>query len=91
MLTKNGNRNHSRVDDRDLAAIVQKQQIELDPNKRLQLVYDAQRAADEKMYIVPLHYTKAYVFTQEWVKNYNTVDDYDFATESWAYASVNNK
>ncbi|HZQ37585.1 MAG TPA: ABC transporter substrate-binding protein, partial [Dehalococcoidia bacterium] len=91
MLTKNGNRNHSKVDDPDLAAIVHKQQVELDPDKRLQLVYDAQRAADDKMYIVPLHYTKAYLFTQEWVKNYNQVDDYDFATESWAYASVNNK
>ncbi len=89
MLTKNGNRNHSKVDDPDLAAIIQKQQVELDPDKRLQLVYDAQRAADDKMYIVPLHYTKVYLFTQEWVKNYNQVDDYDFGTESWAYVSLN--
>ncbi|HLZ71476.1 MAG TPA: hypothetical protein VKV26_16360, partial [Dehalococcoidia bacterium] len=90
-FTKDGNRNHSRVDDPDLAAIVKKQQVELDPDKRLQLVYDAQRAADDKMYIVPLHYTKAYSMRQPWLQNYWTVDDYDFATEAWAYASVNNR
>jgi peptide/nickel transport system substrate-binding protein len=90
-FTKDGNRNHSRVDDPDLAALIKKQQVELDPTKRLQEVYDAQRAADDKMYIVPLHYTKAYSMRQPWVQNYWTVDDYDFATESWAYASVNNK
>src|SRR5581483_5124876 len=39
MLTKAGNRDHDQLDDPDLLASVKKQQIELDENKRLQLVY----------------------------------------------------
>jgi peptide/nickel transport system substrate-binding protein len=89
MLTKDGNRNHSKVDDPDLAALVRKQQLEVDQDKRLQLVWDVVRAADDKMYYAPLHYTKYFNFTQPWVQNYWVADDYDFASEAWAYASLN--
>src|SRR5579875_2995714 len=43
MLTKNGNRNHDLLDDPDLAALVKKQQVELDEQKRVQIVYDVER------------------------------------------------
>ncbi len=89
MLTKGGNRNHSLVDDPELAQIIQKQTVELDPDKRLQIVYDAQRMADDKMYIVPLHYTKAYTFFQPWVVNPWVADDYDFGTETVTYMAIN--
>ena len=91
MLTKEGNRNHDLLDDPDLAKIVKAQQIENDENKRLQLVYDAQRTQDNLMYYVPVIYTKAYTFNQPWVQNYFPADDYNSATESLAYMSVNNK
>jgi peptide/nickel transport system substrate-binding protein len=91
MLTKAGNRNHDLLDDPELAAIVKKQQVENDDAKRLQLVYDAQRLANNKMYYVPIIYTKASVFTQPWVQSYFVADDYNAATESLAYMSVNNK
>jgi len=91
MLTKGGNRDHSRVDDADLSALILKQQVEQDQNKRVQLVYDATRAADNKVYYVPTVYTKAYAMVQQWVQNYWPVDDYDFATEQLAYVSVNNR
>jgi len=90
-FTKGGNRNHSHVDDPDLAALIKKQQVEQDDSKRLQEVYDATRAADNKMYLVPTVYTKVYILTQPWAQNYWPVDDYDFATEQLAYLSVNNK
>jgi peptide/nickel transport system substrate-binding protein len=91
MLTKNGNRNHDLLDDPDLAALVTKQQIEPDENKRLQLVFDVQRAHADKMYYPPLIYTKAYAMTNSWVQNYFVADDYNYGTESWAYMSVNNR
>jgi peptide/nickel transport system substrate-binding protein len=91
MLTKDGNRNHDLLDDPDLAKIVKAQQIENDENKRLQLVYQAQQMADDKMYYVPIIYTKAYLFLQPWVQNGWAVDDYNFATEQLSYMSVNNK
>ncbi len=91
MLTKDGNRNHDLLDAPEMAALVQKQQVESDDTKRLQLVYDAQRMANNKMYYVPIIYTKVYAFTQPWVQNYFVADDYNAATESLAYMSVNNK
>ncbi|HZQ38193.1 MAG TPA: ABC transporter substrate-binding protein [Dehalococcoidia bacterium] len=91
MLTKDGNRNHDLLDDPDLAALVQKQKVELDENKRLQEVYDVQRAQADKMYYAPLIYTHYINFTQPWVQNFYNVDDYDFGTEMIAYMSVNNK
>src|SRR5581483_7664207 len=90
-FTKGGNRNHSHVDDADLAALIKKQQVEQDESKRLQEVYDATRAVDNKMYMVPSVYSKTYIMTQPWVQNYWPVDDYDFATEQLAYVSVNNR
>jgi peptide/nickel transport system substrate-binding protein len=91
MLTKEGNRNSEFVDDADLTALVKKQQVELDENKRLQEVYDVQRAHADKMYYPPLIYTKAYSFQQPWVQNHFVADDYNFGTEEWAYMSVNNR
>ncbi|HEY8837960.1 MAG TPA: hypothetical protein VIO16_09850 [Dehalococcoidia bacterium] len=55
MLTKDGNRNHDLLDDPDLAKIVKAQQIENDENKRLQLVYQAQQLADDKMLLCARH------------------------------------
>ncbi len=91
MLTKGGNRDHSHVDDADLTALIKKQQVEQDESKRLQEVYDATRAADNKMYYVPTVYTKVYIMNQPWVQNFWACDDYDFGTEEFAYISVNNK
>jgi peptide/nickel transport system substrate-binding protein len=91
MLTKDGNRNHDLLDDPDLAKIVKAQQIENDENKRLQLVYQAQQMADDKMYYVPVIYTKFYTFDQPWVQNGWVADTYNFGTESLSYMSVNNK
>ena len=70
---------------------MKKQQIELDENKRLQLVFDVQRAHADKMYYPPIIYTKSYSFQQPWVQNHFVADDYDFGTEEYAYMSVNNK
>jgi ABC-type transport system substrate-binding protein len=89
MLTKDGNRNHDLLDDPDLAALVKKQQIELDENKRVQLVHDVQRAHAAKMYYAPLIYTNYINFTQPWVQNWLNVDNYNFGTESIAYLSLN--
>src|SRR5579875_3235305 len=58
MLTKGGNRNHDLLDDPDLAAAVKKQQVEMDVNKRQQLVYDVQRMHAKLMYYPPTVYTK---------------------------------
>jgi len=91
ILTKEGNRNEDLLDDPDMTALVKKQQIELDENKRLQLVFDVQRAHADKMYYPPIIYTKAYSFQQPWVQNHFVADDYDFGTEEYAYMSVNNK
>ena len=91
MLTRGGNRNHDLLDDPALAALIQKQQVELDENKRLQLVYDIQRLHAEKMYYPPGIYAKSYVMRQPWVQNYFLADDLNFGTESLAYMSVNNR
>ncbi len=91
MFTKTGNRDHSHVDDPNLTALIKKQQVETDESKRIQEVFDATRAADLKMYYVPTVYTKVYIMNQPWVQNFWPVDDYDFATEEFAYMSVNNK
>ncbi|HLZ72360.1 MAG TPA: ABC transporter substrate-binding protein [Dehalococcoidia bacterium] len=91
MLTKDGNRNAEFVDDADLTALVKKQQVELDESKRLQEVYDVQRAHADKMYYPPIIYTKAYSFQQPWVQNFFVVDNYNFGTEQYANMSVNNK
>ncbi|GEM_PF-414575 len=91
MLTKDGNRNHDLLDDADMVALVQKQKVEIDESKRVQLVYDVQRAQADKMYYAPLVYTHYINFTQGWVQNFYNVDDYDFGTEMIAYMSVNNK
>jgi peptide/nickel transport system substrate-binding protein len=91
MLTRGGNRNHDLLDDPALAALVQKQQVELDENKRLQIVYDIQRLHAEKMYYPPLIYAKSYSLCQRWVQNFFLADDWNFGTESYAYMSVNNR
>lgn len=91
MLTRDGNRNHDRLDDPDLAALVRKQQVELDENKRLQLVYDVQRAHAETMYYPPLVYTKTYIATQPWVQNFFVADGFNIGTEQYAHLSVNNR
>ncbi|MHB8576103.1 MAG: ABC transporter substrate-binding protein [Dehalococcoidia bacterium] len=91
MLTRGGNRNHDLVDDPDLEAMVIKQQMELDENKRLQLVYDIQRAHAEKMYYPPVVFARSYTLTQPWVQNFFVADDYNYGTESYACMSVNNR
>lgn len=91
MLTKSGNRNHDLLDDPDLAAAVQKQQLELDENKRLQLVYDVERLHATLMYYPPIIYQRYIIVQQPWVQNYMVVDDYNGGTEQTAYLSVNNK
>ncbi|MHB8576104.1 MAG: ABC transporter substrate-binding protein [Dehalococcoidia bacterium] len=91
MLTRDGSRNHDLLDDPDLAALVQKQAVELDENKRLQLVYDIQRAHAEKMYYPPIILAKAHAVMQPWVQNFFVADDSNFGTESYAYLSVNNR
>jgi peptide/nickel transport system substrate-binding protein len=91
MLTKNGNRNHDLLDDADLAAAVQKQQQEMDENKRLQLVYQVEQMHANLMYYPPVVYTNYINMIQPWVQNYFVCDDYNLATEEFAYMSVNNK
>jgi peptide/nickel transport system substrate-binding protein len=91
MLTKNGNRNHDLLDDPDLLAAVTKQQQELDENKRVQLVYQVQQMQAALMYYPPIVYTNYINMIQPWVQNYLVCDDYNLATEEFAYMSVNNK
>jgi peptide/nickel transport system substrate-binding protein len=91
MLTKSGNRDHDQLDDPDIAAAVKKQQVELDENKRLPLVYDVQRMQDNAMWYVPTVYTLVIDVVQPYVQNFFPVDDYNFPTEQLAYMSVNNK
>jgi len=79
------------ISDADLTALVLKQQVELDEGKRLQEVYDVQRAHADKMYYPPIIYTKAYTFEQPWVQNFFVVDNYNFGTEQVANMSVNNR
>jgi ABC-type transport system substrate-binding protein len=88
MLVKGGNRNDSLVDDPDLASLIRAQQIELDEEKRVKLVHDATKAADDKMYYVPLTYTNTILATQPWVQNFWPVDSYNYGTESFAYVSI---
>ncbi len=53
LLAKAGDQNKSRVDDPAIEALINKQQIELDPVKRQAIIYDIQRAAADQMYYVP--------------------------------------
>jgi ABC-type transport system substrate-binding protein len=91
MLAAAGIRNVDDVSDPELTVLLRKQEIELDENKRLQLVYDVQRAHAEQMYYPPIITAKAYSFTQPWVQNYFLADDFNVGTESMAYMSVNNR
>jgi peptide/nickel transport system substrate-binding protein len=91
MLTKGGNRDHDQLDDPDIAAAVKKQQVELDENKRLPLVYDVQRMAANLAYYPQTVYTKVIIINQAWVQNYFVSDDYNLGAQQFAYMSVNNK
>jgi len=91
MLTRGGNRNHDLLDDPALAALIQKQQVELDENRRLQLVYDIQRLHAEKMYYPPGVFPKLYTMRQPWVQNFFLADSLNGGTECLAYMSVNNR
>ena len=90
-LTPGGNRNHDLMDVPALTALVKQEQQELDDNKRLPLVYQITKMADDQMYYPPATYTNAFDFAQPWAKNFFVADDYNDATESFAYLSVNNK
>ncbi|HEY7269534.1 MAG TPA: ABC transporter substrate-binding protein [Dehalococcoidia bacterium] len=53
MLGKDGDQNKSRVNDPNIEALINKQQVELDPAKRQAIIYDIQRASADQMYYVP--------------------------------------
>jgi hypothetical protein len=63
----------------------------LDENKRVQLVYQVQQMQAALMYYPPIVYTNYINMIQPWVQNYLVCDDYNLATEEFAYMSVNNK
>ncbi|HZU77143.1 MAG TPA: ABC transporter substrate-binding protein [Dehalococcoidia bacterium] len=90
-LVPGGNRNHDKVNDSALTQVVKAQQQELDPDKRLQLVYQAQRMQDDQAYYIVMPLGLTYIMYQPWVQNFFNADDYGTGTESTAYISVNNK
>jgi peptide/nickel transport system substrate-binding protein len=91
LLTKTGNRAQELLDDPDLNMLIHQEQVELDENKRLQLVYQVQVVHGEKMYYPPLISSRSYALQQPWVKNHFVVDEYNIGAEEYAYTSVNNK
>jgi ABC-type transport system substrate-binding protein len=95
MFTKAGNRNHDLLDDVNtdpaFLDLIKKQAVELDPDKRLQLVLQAQQVHAGLMYLPPIVYTKVYLMGQPWVQNMWVADDYYWGAEQAAYISVNNK
>jgi len=88
-LTPEGNRNHSHVDDPTLTALIKKEQAELDENKRLDLVKQVQKAADELMYYAPAIGQIRYDAYQPWIDNPVVSYEYSFGLERHAYLSIN--
>jgi hypothetical protein len=89
MLSPQGVRDHESVNDPDLTKLIQAEQSELDDNKRLQLVYQAQQLHGAAMYYPPTVNGSSFVITQPWVQNYFVTDGYGYGTESIAYIALN--
>jgi peptide/nickel transport system substrate-binding protein len=53
MLLPDAPRNLSKIDDPALTALVRKQRLELDGDRRQQLIHDIQKHCSDKMYFVP--------------------------------------
>jgi peptide/nickel transport system substrate-binding protein len=89
MLTPEGDRNHEGVNDTDLTNLIAKERQEIDNDKRLQLVYQAQQMQDDKMYYPPLVAATTFTMLQPWTQNYYIVANYAYGTERAPYISLN--
>lgn len=88
MVSRDGNRNLSHVDDGRREPLVRAQRAELDPGARLDLVHRIQREQTDFMYYVPLVAGTATVLTQPWVEDFYLADDTAAGTESYAYLAL---
>ncbi|HTE83182.1 MAG TPA: ABC transporter substrate-binding protein, partial [Dehalococcoidia bacterium] len=89
MLTPTGNRNHSKVDDPSLTALIKKEQAEVDEAKRVDLVKQIQRQASDQMYYAPAYSSIINSFYQPWIEDRMVTNDYTFGLERSAYLSIN--
>ena len=89
LFTPGGLRNDENINDADLAPLIAQQKAEFDDNKRLQIVHNVQKAADAKMYYVPMITGTTFVLNQPWTQNFFPVNTYALGTESVAYLSLN--
>ncbi|MGI8549420.1 MAG: ABC transporter substrate-binding protein, partial [Dehalococcoidia bacterium] len=89
MLLPDGNRNHSKVNDPSLSALLQQEQKEVDETKRLQLVHQIQKQHAGLLYYVPAHNGKEYAFYAPGLENRFVSNDYSTGTERTPYLSVN--
>ncbi len=53
LVLPEGAQNHSKVNDPEISALVKKQRLEVDNNKRQSIIHDIQRKMSDKMYYVP--------------------------------------
>ena len=89
MLSPQSQRNEDGVNDADLNSVIAAQRVELDSNKRHQLVWQAQQMQDTAMYYPPVVAGSTIVFVQPWVQGYFVADGYGLGTESVAYIALN--
>ena len=89
LFTPGGLRNDENINDPDLAPMIAQQKQEFDENKRVQEVLDTQKAANAKMWYVPLLTGKSFVLSQPWTLNFYPVNTYAGGTESTAYLVLN--
>jgi peptide/nickel transport system substrate-binding protein len=89
LFTPGGLRNDENINDAELAPLIAQQKQEFDENKRVQLVHNVQKAANAKMYYVPMITGKTFVLSQPWTLNFFPVNTYALGTESYAYLALN--
>jgi peptide/nickel transport system substrate-binding protein len=92
MYHPDGVRNHSKIDDPELTAMIEAQSIETDVDRRIEMVHDIQRYLSDKMYYVPLVVFGApgLNVTQPWVRNVGVYQTASFGagTEGLVYIGL---
>ncbi len=89
LLSPDGNRNPAKVNDPNLTALLKKEQAEPDEDKRLDLVKQLQKAANEQMWYAPCTGVIRYDFYQPWIDNPIVSSEFSYGLERHAYLSTN--
>ncbi|HWO94466.1 MAG TPA: ABC transporter substrate-binding protein, partial [Dehalococcoidia bacterium] len=84
MLHPSGLRNHSGVNDPELTRMIEAQRVELDAERRREIIHDIQRLVADKMYYVPTIVGSAEYGRQAYVRNFQFGSFYGIGTETYA-------